>query len=50
LLSGLDARQFNQVLLAIRAQVRRQPPPDELIAVNGKEPRQSHGFRHTPAP
>jgi hypothetical protein len=38
LLSGLDVPQLNQVLLAIQAQVRGQPPPDELIAVDGKEP------------
>lgn len=38
LLSGLDARRLNQTLLAIQAQVRGQPPADELIAVDGKEP------------
>lgn len=38
LLSGLDVRRLNQVLLDIQAQVRGQPPPDELIAVDGKEP------------
>ena len=38
LLSGLDARRLNQVLLDIQAQIRGQPPPDELIAVDGKEP------------
>ena len=38
LLSGLDASRLNLVLLAIQAQVRGQPPPDELIAVDGKEP------------
>ena len=38
LLSGLDARRLNQVLLEIQAQVRGKPPPDELIAVDGKEP------------
>jgi hypothetical protein len=38
LLSGLDARRLNQVLLDIQAQVRGQPPPEELIAVDGKEP------------
>ncbi len=44
LLQKLDARQLNQVLLAIQAQVRGQPPPHELIAVDGKEPR--HGPGH----
>jgi hypothetical protein len=43
LLSGLNARRLNEVLLAIQAQVRGQPPPDELIAVDGKEPRHGPG-------
>lgn len=43
LLSGLDAKRLNQVLLDIQAQVRGQPPPDELIAVDGKEPRHGPG-------
>jgi hypothetical protein len=43
LLSGLDARRLNQVLLDIQAQVRGRPPPDELIAVDGKEPRHGPG-------
>lgn len=43
LLSGLDARRLNQVLLDIQAQARGQPPPDELIAVDGKEPRHGPG-------
>jgi hypothetical protein len=43
LLSGLDAQRLNQVLLGIQAQVRGQPPPDELIAVDGKEPRHGPG-------
>jgi hypothetical protein len=43
LLSGLDARRLNQVLLDIQAQVRGQPPPEELIAVDGKEPRHGPG-------
>jgi hypothetical protein len=34
----LDARRLHQVLLNIQTQVRGQPPPDELIAVDGKEP------------
>ena len=42
-MSGLDARRLNQVLLDIQAQVRGQPPPDELIAVDGKEPRHGPG-------
>jgi hypothetical protein len=43
LLSGLDARRLNEVLLAIQTQVRGQPPPEELIAVDGKEPRHGPG-------
>lgn len=43
LLAGLDARRLNQVLLDIQAQVRGQPPPDELIVVDGKEPRHGPG-------
>ena len=43
LLQKLDARQLNQVLLDIQTQVRGQPPPHELIAVDGKEPRHGPG-------
>jgi hypothetical protein len=43
LLAGLDARQLNQALLDIQMQVRGQPPPSELIAVDGKEPRHGPG-------
>jgi len=43
LLQKLDARRLNQVLLDIQAQVRGQPPPHELIAVDGKEPRHGPG-------
>lgn len=43
LLSGLNARRLNQVLLQIQAQVRGQAPPGELIAVDGKEPRHGPG-------
>jgi hypothetical protein len=43
LLSGLDARRLNEILLAIQTQVRGQPPSDELIAVDGKEPRHGPG-------
>jgi len=45
LLSGLDAGRLNEVLLEIQAQVRGQPPPEELIVVDGKEPR--HGPGHS---
>jgi hypothetical protein len=43
LLAQLDPRRLNQVLLDIQAQVRGQPPPHELIAVDGKEPRHGPG-------
>lgn len=43
LLSGLDARRLNEVLLGIQRQVRGPSPPDELIAVDGKEPRHGPG-------
>lgn len=43
LLAQLDAHRLNQILLDIQAQVRGQPPPHELIAVDGKEPRHGPG-------
>jgi hypothetical protein len=43
LLQKLDARRLEQALLDIQRQVRGQPPPDELIAVDGKEPRHGPG-------
>ena len=43
LLSQLDAGQLNEVLLKIQTQVRGTPPPGELIAVDGKEPRHGPG-------
>jgi len=41
LLARLDALRLNQTLLEVQAQVRGQAPPNELIAVDGKEP--NHG-------
>jgi len=41
LLAKLDGSRLNQTLLDIQIQVRGQPPPDELIAIDGKEP--NHG-------
>jgi hypothetical protein len=41
LLAKLDAPRVNQTLLAIQTQVRGQPPPHDLIVVDGKEP--NHG-------
>jgi hypothetical protein len=43
LLAGLDAPRLNQVLLDLQTQVRGQPPADELIAIDGKEPRHGPG-------
>jgi len=44
LLARLDGARLNQTLLEIQIQVRGQPPPDELIAIDGKEP--NHGPGH----
>ena len=41
LLARLDGPRLNQTLLEIQTQVRGQPPPNELIAIDGKEP--NHG-------
>lgn len=41
LLAKLDGARLNQTLLEIQTQVRGQPPPEELIALDGKEP--NHG-------
>jgi hypothetical protein len=41
LLAKLDAPRLNLTLLEIQTQVRGQPPPEELIVVDGKEP--NHG-------
>jgi len=41
LLAKLEAPRLNQTLLVIQTQVRGQPPPQDLIAVDGKEP--NHG-------
>ena len=43
LLQKLDARRLNEVLLNIQAQVRGQPPPGELIVLDGKEPKHGPG-------
>jgi len=44
LLQKLDAPRLNEVLLEIQARVRGQPPPDDLIVIDGKEP--NHGPGH----
>lgn len=41
LLAGLNAKALNEQLLQIQARVRGQPPSQELIVVDGKEP--NHG-------
>lgn len=43
LLAGLDARRLNQTLLDIQTQGRGRPPADELIVIDGKEPRHGPG-------
>jgi len=40
---GLDARQVNAVLLEIQEKVRGGPPPEDLIVVDGKQPRHGSG-------
>lgn len=42
-LAGLDAKALNERLLHIQAMVRGSPPSDELIVVDGKEPRHGPG-------
>lgn len=45
LFSGLDVRRVNETLLAIQRQVRGDAPAQDLIVLDGKEPR--HGPGHT---
>jgi hypothetical protein len=42
-LAGVDAHQVNEVLLAVQAQVRGRPPEEELIVLDGKEPKHGPG-------
>lgn len=42
-LGGIDAAKLNQQLLAIQTQLRGPPPCDELIVMDGKEPRHGSG-------
>ncbi len=42
-LARADARRINEVLLAIQQQARGRPPQDELIAMDGKEPKHGPG-------
>jgi hypothetical protein len=41
MLANLDPTRLNQALLQVQARVRGQPPPNELIVIDGKEP--NHG-------
>lgn len=43
LLKKLDGRQVNRALLAIQQKVRGLPPPQDLIVVDGKEPKHGPG-------
>jgi len=43
LLARLDAKKLNQALLDLQVQVRGQPPAEELVVVDGKEPRHGPG-------
>jgi hypothetical protein len=42
-LAGIDAKALQERLLQIQARVRGQPPANELIVVDGKEPRHGPG-------
>ncbi len=42
-LGGIDAAKLNQQLLAIQTQLRGPPPGDELVVMDGKEPRHGSG-------
>ena len=43
LLQKVDGSKVNEVLLAIQEKVRGVPPPEDLIVVDGKEPRPGTG-------
>jgi hypothetical protein len=43
LLSGLNGEKVNEVLLEIQLKVRGPAPPQELIAIDGKEPKHGSG-------
>jgi len=43
LLQQLDGRQVNATLLKIQAKVRGAPPPQDLIVVDGQEPKHGPG-------
>jgi len=42
-LGGIDAARLEQHLLAIQTQLRGPAPPDELVVMDGKEPRHGSG-------
>lgn len=39
----MDAREVEEAVLAFQAQVRGAPPPEELVALDGKAPRHTGG-------
>ena len=43
LLQGVDGGRISEVLLAVQTQVRGKPPAQELIVIDGKEPRHGPG-------
>lgn len=43
LLQGLDEQKVEEMVLRIQEQVRGKPPADELIALDGKEPKHGGG-------
>jgi hypothetical protein len=42
-LAGIDALKLNETLLAIQRQLRGPAPPEELVVMDGKEPRHGSG-------
>lgn len=43
LLKRVNGAKVNATLLAIQAQIRGQPPPEDLIVIDGKEPKHGPG-------
>lgn len=42
-MQSVDRKRADEMILAIQEQVRGKPPPDELIALDGKEPKHGGG-------
>jgi hypothetical protein len=48
LLQRVDARKVEQVIMAIQQQMRGPAPKDQLIVLDGKEPKRGSGADHQP--